>query len=1353
MPPAHSQTHDSELGDGELESLRVWVASCPEQVPTCARFVRGTLVAHCWGGSCVRVDLDGGKLSVLRLSDVFVTGFSFFPKENDGYTWHALANTDPLGSSRQDGGSSVVTDEVDTATVLQIRERPWMIGVLERRVVLSCLKVTVRTHCCREALENVELEVNGQKFSTDASGRASALVPQGVVIVKVRHAASPVSEQLVEVSSGVENELNVALELGFFGYCITLDANSTQEANGSEVDRSQPCFRQVWMCADPSQVPASANVFHVSLQCVVSANITGSKERWAKESSTKLAQLGRRLRQPSGVTMVKSALDKTSEASQNVVDKEVDLSCHPSAELVGRVSAVGVRVPAVTVVSCFGLVGEERSFDAIASASVGSTIGYGSLRLKCCPLRWLHVEPVPEEHYSWQPASRFPLGGPAEGRFDCCHLHMLRRPILVGAMVPIVRILQPDGQILEFSVTEFRTAASLVRCLALELGCDEGLLSLRSGNTLLEGDSVLSAFHGGPALSMRCQSCVCFHAATRCCNTSIQGLRLHLGDRTFCTDMNGEVSVWTCLGETLLRAELGGHSVFESTYLSVFVAPLTKVRVDIRPVVCLHVHAVATVHGNREGRHVWLSADRDKAPARAEQISGTLTVTQARGTIYVDIDHSNYSDGVRVPVETSDAQAACMLHFEFSPNQCDEFTWSPVNGQLFGHTNECAYLRLLESPAYLGCLSQKTNVRGSRGSVVDIAQTQTALREVAAPAKKEGKLASLQTNGHAMSRESNVGQLRQAPESAVQAVGYLKVCVETRCCGHGVRGACVNVVGKSFLTDSDGDTETMVVPQGDHAVRAQLSGMLSPEYCVFVGSQEGALLHMPMDVSVFAYSTTRRRFSSRTSPIETETVVWLCADNSLVPQDAEPVQGSVFVTRADGTRTVAQLVGDTRIQAVELLTLEDATVDMSRLCALHRVSVEAVVADGCLWVPRDPEDQADLATRCSCLFLHMLFHPVRMGTIELVVSVCFPEGFETVSGDGAVKLALNDFPTIAKVRLHLAQVCRIPEPLIFFTLKSTGCHDIADEEGSFSGLDVKTVLREHSFCLGGLVANVFGILQVEAFTACCGSRLAGVRVTVAGHEYETDSSGSAVIVVRPGLHVVRSRHVDSQFAEHTVHVKPQEQMSPGKTVLDKPSDLQVWVCSDRRLVRDDAVPLAGLMSALGSGAKRISTEICAGAKVEATTLDSRSLSFYKPCALSSVTISPSLNDNFVYHPILPSPVEDLASKQGGCEYIELLQQPLQMGSMVAVVNAHGSSGRVVNVPVLEYPTVADALRYVSIMLGVQEDHISFEIDGTILGETFPLNEVYGVSSLKLIMRDELRELATSECRDIAENDV
>eukprot|EP00929_Paragymnodinium_shiwhaense_P035517 TRINITY_DN19154_c0_g1_i2.p1 TRINITY_DN19154_c0_g1~~TRINITY_DN19154_c0_g1_i2.p1 ORF type:complete len:4049 (-),score=1190.25 TRINITY_DN19154_c0_g1_i2:1445-12007(-) len=789
-----------------------------------------------------------------------------------------------------------------------------------------------------------------------------------------------------------------------------------------------------------------------------------------------------------------------------------------------------------------------------------------------CALRRLVFEPTADDSYIWRPLEAFASGAAAGSA--CALLQMLKDPVCIGAFVPAVAVEHPDGRTVQLPVRELQTVANASWHLARGLSAEEDLVCLMDELGPLEGSAPLARLHGDRPLALAYRSALQVSMRSRCCGQHVPAAHLRCDNVEAGTSSDGRASLVVCPGEKALQWTLGGHA---RPAERVAALPLIRTPVNLQAEVVLHVYAVQ----RPSELQVWLCGDQFHIPEGALPVPGKLSVTYAcckKLELETTLLH-----GVAIPLEDDLLQpdsVCCLQSIEVTPLEGTSYTWLPVARERPA-AHVCEYLALLQRPRLLGSLEPAVHVRYPDGNV-----EKTSLKDAPTVAGVvryvPGNEAKCSPCGAATPSAASL----QQPSLSASLRGYLKIRAATRCCGQCLQGMCLELPVDGSEKDVNG--AALVVGPSGGAQQPEDGDSSNPVVWDYVGPGVSPSLDVAVDVWVFAFSTVLEpkvgglwKFPGCDPP----EIVWLCAEQALVPQDAKPVFGALTLEVPGGRRVSVALTGDTMSQPIRL-PLEDLMGHVGP-CALGRISVEPTLSEDFVWRQRQPTVHAEAITDLAGCDLGMLLQRrVEMGYFEPVVQVACPEGpLQQAAAQGnaaaatcsqrgrptttcintdrrqghVAKLPIRQFPTAAHAARFIAEAAGLPSHMVALELRTSPMASLEspsspEEKKRIPGtrqpgrlppwaqgdiLHDSTCMSTYHKSRGALAAVLLGTVRAQALTSCCGTGLKNVSMELVGKQLDTNDSGLAEFHVRPGLHHVTSKFSeDKEACDHQIVVQP-----------------------------------------------------------------------------------------------------------------------------------------------------------------------------------------------------------------------
>jgi len=374
-----------------------------------------------------------------------------------------------------------------------------------------------------------------------------------------------------------------------------------------------------------------------------------------------------------------------------------------------------------------------------------------------CPLYGLRIEPVLERDYIWLPDKPTPMSDmtlaahvvASGAEKDCAFQKMLKesKPVLVGAMRPVVLVRLPDLNVLHVDILDYATveAASeyLTKHLQAEVPC-----GLQKDGRLLDGAEELHLCHRGSVLEAVALGRVDALCQTCCCRAPVASVELQLGDDMAKSDAEGRAVLVAPEGFHVLGWSHPG-SPYREVPLNVEASMEHRVDVPIEP--WLYVYAVKMTSktwldvycdataldedASSQEQQVWVCADRRQVPEKAQPIRGFVHYVSHDGIEEKEeFPCVNHEFAVKLPIldllGPSPVQGRSAAHCPFAsirvePAKNTDYAWHPMNPSTLanrtGMQGGCELARLLRNrPVEMGTLRPVVQVQGPSGRTVQV---------------------------------------------------------------------------------------------------------------------------------------------------------------------------------------------------------------------------------------------------------------------------------------------------------------------------------------------------------------------------------------------------------------------------------------------------------------------------------------------------------------------------------------------------------------------------------------------------------------------------------------------------------
>mmetsp|Transcript_96271 Transcript_96271/g.185617 ORF Transcript_96271/g.185617 Transcript_96271/m.185617 type:complete len:651 (+) Transcript_96271:1-1953(+) len=374
-----------------------------------------------------------------------------------------------------------------------------------------------------------------------------------------------------------------------------------------------------------------------------------------------------------------------------------------------------------------------------------------------CPLYGLRIEPVLERDYLWHADKPTPMSDVTLAAHvvasttvtDCAFQKMLKesKPVLVGAMRPVVLVRFPDLNVLHVDILDYPTVEAASQYLTKHLQADVPF-GLQLDGRLLDGADELHLCHRGSMLEAVALGRVDARFQTCCCRAPVANVDVQVAHFTAKSNANGQAVLIAPQGFHVLGWNHPG-SPYKEMPLNVEASMEQRLDVPIEP--WLYVYAVKMTSktwldvycdavaldedASSQEQQVWICSDRRQVPEKAEPIRGFVHYQGHDGVEEKEeFPCVNHEFAVKLPIEgmhtggvhQGRTAAPCpFASIRVEPAKNTDYVWHPINPSTLanrtGMQGGCELARLLHNrPVEMGTLRPVVQVQGPNGRMVQV---------------------------------------------------------------------------------------------------------------------------------------------------------------------------------------------------------------------------------------------------------------------------------------------------------------------------------------------------------------------------------------------------------------------------------------------------------------------------------------------------------------------------------------------------------------------------------------------------------------------------------------------------------
>eukprot|EP00746_Dinoflagellata_sp_MGD_P145882 gnl/MRDRNA2_/MRDRNA2_78441_c0_seq1.p1 gnl/MRDRNA2_/MRDRNA2_78441_c0~~gnl/MRDRNA2_/MRDRNA2_78441_c0_seq1.p1 ORF type:complete len:2386 (+),score=403.99 gnl/MRDRNA2_/MRDRNA2_78441_c0_seq1:32-7159(+) len=882
----------------------------------------------------------------------------------------------------------------------------------------------------------------------------------------------------------------------------------------------------------------------------------------------------------------------------------------------------------------------------------------------------------------WCPKNPSPLAERVCEIGGCEYLRLLHCPVAVATIKPRLIVHCPSGEKVELAAQDYQTIGDLHRYMSSYVKSPEDLVYLKIvGDDDLAGtaDPVLP----GMEVEMVLYGWLALHVAAGCCGTAVEGVRIQLGGE--------DVGVTGDDGRFKTKVETGkhgfrNHSVFlkhdvfgkNGKCVDVGVTHLNSKEhaVVVDPSICAYMTKNDDALGEASVRQVWLCANEDHIPDEAESVCGNFGALNWCNKELAREIPSDTHNVITLSLAGSSSQIAsgkecsrCKFSTLSITCEKDGFAWcakkpSPLLERVEA-LGGCEMLRLLNCPVVLGSLKPKVTVLGPEGQSLAIplddgSTCSTLSEELSVCLNCPPQLLDILLNGKVLAGTDPV--VAGQSFTAIR-MGWISLKFLSGCCGDGIPGASITIDGMDAgITDGNGAFSARV-KIGARKLLLRHVGLGPAGREVHVEVLQ-ALTSQPIVIKLASkfsvYITDPEQTSLQPGQAPDPSLLWICGNESDVPNDRVAAKGHVTARARDGTEVSQVLTGDD-VQEIEfdLDTVGNSEAQENHQCPFGSVAVDCI-RDRFKWCPKEISPLAErLSELGGCEYLRFLECPVAIGFLRPECVFHCPDG-------GELKLPLEECLSVSAAQAELA--IRLESPPDLLSLCSMDGAELHSNDVLTRGQEVKVLL--------------LGELKLKFSTSCCGEAVKGAKVILDGSEKGiTDSDGvcqvraaigARQIILSPSGHSFTVDFSNSKqeldlVAQPRVFTYIQEpEVCEDCELPDVPDPSLVWIAGKKEDVPDEALPCKGKIQ-LHSGSESQVLQELSGSSIEAQTLDLKSSSspdaaVVPRCAFGGLHLAVESPDaNCTWDEKDPSPLTQRVEEIGGCEYLRVLECPVMIG--------------------------------------------------------------------------------------------